>query len=300
MDSASEIDKITWRVLRDAGQDYPPVQVAPIYTHLKLHRTYYNLRDPGFLDRAKYALRVGSETLVDLVNKAKLQAALFFDERRVVIDNNLPEIKREWPACHEATHDALPWHRTYFLGDTAQTLDPDWQEMLEAEANYGASALLLCGPIFDRDAKDVRPEWAEFDKLRKRFGKSIPITGRRYLLRGPDHPMALLVSTPAWKQIPEDQTDRCRHFVRSPSFDRRFSQVTVREIMTHLHLNVRRRAGGILADYGFQLDDDNGQSHEFRAQCFFNTYYLVTLIVHQRPVSHGKIIVPRSIRFPAC
>ena len=32
---------------------------------------------------------------------------------------------REWASFHDVTHRVLEWHRPYFLGDTATTLDPD-------------------------------------------------------------------------------------------------------------------------------------------------------------------------------
>jgi hypothetical protein len=299
MDSADEIDKIVWRVLRDAGQTQPPIQVAPIFDHLKLHRDYYNLQDPGVLDRAKYALRVGTNTVLDLIRKAKLQAALFFDEKRVIIDSNLPPIKRDWPACHEATHGALPWHRTYFLGDTAQTLNPDWQEILEAEANYGASAFMLCGPVFDHESKDVKPEWAQIKELTSRYGKSMPVTIRRYVQKGPDHPMAMLVSTPPWKEIPEDQDNAWRHFVFSPRFGRQFSQVTAPDLIVGVNLYAKPAAGGLVANYTFSLGDDDGEAHEFRAECFFNRYYLITLFVHLRMLPPKGIVMPRMLRLPA-
>jgi hypothetical protein len=299
MDSAAEIDKIVWRVLCDSGQTQPPVQVAAIYEHLKIHRDYYNLRDPGVLDKAKYALRVGASTVLELVRKAKLQAALFFDERRVIIDSNLPPIKRDWPACHEATHGALAWHRTYFLGDTAQTLDPDWQEMLEAEANYGASAFMLCGPVFDRESKDVKPIWDQVKGLVSRYGKSIPVTIRRYVQYGPNHVMAMLVSTPPWKEIPEDQDNVWRHFVGSPRFAQKFSEVTASDLVTGVNVNVKPVVGGPAANYNFSLSDNDGEAHEFRAECFFNRYYLITLFVHVRRLSSSGIVVPRMPRLPA-
>ena len=68
---------------------------------------------------------------------------LFQDESRIVVDASLPKGKQEWPSLHEAGHRILEWHRPYFFGDTAQTLDPDWQQILEEEANYAASALMF-------------------------------------------------------------------------------------------------------------------------------------------------------------
>ena len=243
-----EIDSVTWKALKDAGIVRPPVPVEGILEHLRLHRHYYDLEDPSFLDRAKYKLIVHGHKLVDLLRKVKLSAVLLFDEKRVVLDVNLPEIKHDWASCHESTHRILEWHRPYFYGDTAQTLDPEWQERLEEEANYGASALMFCGPIFNAEAKEVAPDWARVRRLVDRYGKSITATVRRYVEHGPARPMAFMASTPAWKEKPADQPQLWRHFARSPEFARRFSAVTARDLISGLNLNSTARRGGMVAD----------------------------------------------------
>src|SRR5271166_6374755 len=135
MDDATrrEIDKVVWQTLRDAGIVEPPVQTEAILEHLALYRQFYDLQDPSFIERAKYKIQIHGRRLVEVVKKIKLTAVLFNDENRIVVDAGLPILKREWPSLHEAAHRILVWHRPYFYGDTAQTLDPDWHEALEAE-----------------------------------------------------------------------------------------------------------------------------------------------------------------------
>lgn len=70
------------------------------------------------------------------------------DDKRVLLDKGLPEIKHDWASAHEAGHEIIPWHREFCRGDTLLTLDPAWQEQIEAEANYAASGLLFCGDVF--------------------------------------------------------------------------------------------------------------------------------------------------------
>jgi len=293
-----EIDKLAWRVLRDAGQDRPPVCVRRISEHLKLHCGFYNLKDPGFLDHAKYQLRVGKELLIEVVQKAKLVAALFFDERRIVIDDSLPVNKREFPESHECTHELLPWHRGYFMGDTAETLEADFQEQLEAEANFGASNLMLCGPVFNAEALDTKPTWGGVEGLIKRYKKSIVITARRFVERGPAVPMLLMVSTPAWKAKPADQAEWWRYFVPSPEFHRRFGAVQPRDVLVNVNVNARPRRGGLVGEFTMILGDANGDAHQFEVRSFFNTHYLVTLAVHQKCLSSTGIVVPSSYLLP--
>ena len=46
----------------------------------------------------------------------------------------------------------------------------------------------------------------------------------------------------------------------------------------------------------FCLKDDNGTRHEFRAESFFNKYYLQTLFVHVAEVDSKRIVLPRNGR----
>ena len=293
-----EIDKVVWQTLKDAGIYEPPVNVALILEHLHLYSHYYNLKDPGFLDRAKYKLQVNGQRLVDVLRKVSLKAVLLYDESRVVLDSGLPVIKHDWSFCHEATHRILEWHRPYFYGDTAETLDPSWQESLETEANFGASALMFCGPVFSQEAKDTTPEWASVNLMKGRYKKSTTTTLRRYVEHGPDLPMAMLASTGLWQEQPADQPERWRQFAYSPAFAAQFSAATPEELLASVDHHAKPRRGGPVADYTFQIEDDNGQDHEFRAESFNNTHYLLTLFVHRRRMAATKVFVPRRITCP--
>ena len=298
MDDATrrEIDKACRNTLRDAGISEPPVRVEVLLKHLELYRHFYDLQDPTFLDRTKHKLLVNGRKLVQIVKKICLQAVLFPDEGRIVIDSGLPILKQEWPSFHEMGHRILVWHRPYFYGDTAQTLDPDWQQRLEEEANDAASTLMFCGQLFTEEARDTKPEWASVTELKKRYRKNYPTTLRRYVQFGPDCPMAMLTSTPSWKDKPDDQTTRCRHFVPSPQFITMFANVGPEHLRQCVDRLAQRRRGGIVADFTLGLRDGRGDLHKFRAESFFNTIYLQTIFVHLRSVNtNGRIIVPTAI-----
>lgn len=300
MDDATrrEIDKVAWRTLRDAGLKQPPVSLNVLLEHLELFRGFYDLQNPGFLDKAKHKIRVHGRKLIRILDKIRLRAVLFYEEHRIVVDETLPEIKREWPSFHEAAHKILVWHEPYFsYGDTAETLDPHWREPLEAEANYAASALMFCGPVFGKEARDTKPEWAAVEELKKRYGKSYSTTLRRYVEFGPQVPMALLVSTLPWADQPSDQDTRSRHFVVSPSFGHMFSNITQEHLRRRVDASSPRRHGGLVLDVTLHLRDDNGSNHEFRAQSFNNSYYLQTLFVYVAEITSKRIILPGNGRY---
>jgi hypothetical protein len=247
------------------------------------------------LDRAKHKIRVHGHRLANILREIRLVAVLLYDEDRIVVDADLPEIKRDFPSFHEVTHRILVWHRPFFYGDTAQTLDPDWHERLEAEANYGASALMFCGPRFTQEALDTSPEWASVAALRERYGKSFVTTLRRYVEDSHDHPMAMLVSTPHWKEKPTDQPERWRHFVTSNRFAREFASVMPKDLLAAVDENSIERFGGPVADFTYCLEDENGDCHEFRAESFNNSYYVLTLFVEIRRLGTKRITVPPGV-----
>jgi hypothetical protein len=151
--------------------------------------------------------------------------------------------------------------------------------MLESEANYGGSALMFAGKIFTQEALDTPPEWSSIGLLQKRYKKSWVTTLRRYVEFTHDVPMLMMVSTPRWLDIPSGQPSGCRHLVYSPSYLRKFSEIDPESLVTLVNSNISKRRGGLVGDFGFNFSDLKADSHEFRAECFFNTHYVLTLAV---------------------
>lgn len=294
MDRATraEIQRLAAATLRDAGLTEPPLAVETLLDHVQLHRDYYDLASPTFLDRAKHKLRIQGQRLVDLLDKVRLQAVLLFDEDRICIDQELPRIKHPWASCHEIGHRVLPWHKPFFFGDTAQTLDPAYQADLEAEANYAAGRLLFLGDRFTDDARDLLPTIDAVKSLAKRYRASLTTTLRRYVEQGPDLAMAMLVSTAPWGRPPDDQEHRWRHFVTSERFLGLFPDVSAESLRTVLDSHVSYKRGGTVADFRFPLQDARGDRHELRAWSFNNQHYLLTLFVEERRITPVRFVMP--------
>jgi Zn-dependent peptidase ImmA (M78 family) len=284
-DTLREIDISVMRVLRDAGLRKPPIRVEPLLEHLKVDRGFYDLEDPSLLRSCWHKVKVKGHKLKNIIKNIKLAALWLPDQERILVDSSLPPPKQEWASFHDATHSILVWHREFFLGDTAQTLDPDFQMQLEAEANYGASALMFGGKVFTQEALDTTPRWESIELLKKRYDKSYPTTLRRYVQFSHNIPMALMVSTPWWTTKPEDQEFQWRHFIRSKRFIEYFHSITPYEILDEINQNTVKRRGGPVGDFGFYLKDNNGDLHEFFAQSFFNQHYLLNLIVHRKKIT---------------
>jgi hypothetical protein len=238
-----EIDRLASKVLKDARLIEPPLQIEEILEHLRLHRKFYDLRDPSLLQRFTHKLRIGGQRIIGIVRKIKLAAIWAPDRSEILIDESQPAPKQVWAAFHDATHGILPWHRDFFLGDTAQTLEPYYQDILEEEANYGASALMF-GPRFTEQAKDLEFGWSAIEELKRTHKKSYVTVLRRYVEHGPNYPLAGVISTAHWDLKPEDQLSRCRHFVRSPEFAMLFPSVTSEDLRQLIDSKTHRHRGG--------------------------------------------------------
>ena len=302
MDQATrlEIERIAASTLRDAGLHEPPLNIEALLDHVQLHRDFYDLANPGFLERAKHKLRIQGHRLLDVLHKVRLQAVLLFDENRMCLDQELPKIKHPWASCHETGHRVLPWHTPFFFGDTAQTLDPAYQADLETEANYAAGRLLFLGDRFTEDSRDLSPTVDNLKFLAKRYAASLTTTLRRYVEQGPDIAMAMLVSTPPWTlQQPTDQPHRWRQFAPSGRFAALFGNISAESLRRILDSHTAYKRGGKVADFRFDLQDSRGDRHELRAWSFNNQHYLLTLFVEERRITERRIIVPVHSSHPA-
>ncbi|MBI4764991.1 MAG: hypothetical protein HY787_10345 [Deltaproteobacteria bacterium] len=274
-----EIDRTVARVLKDAGIKTPPVKIEDILECIEIHRNFYDLDDPSLLQRVFHKIKVGGVKLKQLTEKINLSAIWMPDKKTIFIDESLPRVKQDWASFHDTTHTILKWHRPFFLGDTAQTLDPDFQEMLESEANYGASALMFGGKLFTHEALDTPPEWSSIELFNRRYKKSLVTTLRGYVGFTHNIPMLMMVSTPWWLEIPPDQPFPWRHIVYSPLFSCKFGRVDPESFLDLVNSNITKRKGGIVGTFEFIISDLNDNRREFRAECFFNRYYVLTLAV---------------------
>jgi Zn-dependent peptidase ImmA (M78 family) len=296
MDQATraEIERIAAATLRDADLKEPPLSVERLLEHVQLHRDYFDLSNPSFLERAKHRLLVSGRKLVEVLNKVRLQAVLLFDESRVCIDQELPRIKHPWASCHEIGHRALPWHKPFFFADTAQTLDPTYQADLEDEANFAAGRLLFLGDTFSQEACDVSPTILAIKALAQRYRASLTATLRRYVEQGPDVAMAMLVSTAAWNEVPDDQQRRSRHFVPSPRFALLFPEMSAEGLRVAVDRHASYRRGGTVADFSLGLLDMRGELHELRAWTFNNQHYLLTLFIEEQRIGAKRVLMPAT------
>lgn len=181
--TTADIDAQVLKVLRGLGDPEPPVDLRLVRELLRLDRSYYSTTDDGLLRETVSRLKVAGVQMLrrptivaDAVRTWSLKALYLPDQKRILIDKDLPLLKHRWNEAHEIGHDLIPWHADMMLGDTEQTLSPTCHAHMEAEANYAAGRLLFLAGRFVAEAGGSAPSLDEVLRLNGLFGNTITST----------------------------------------------------------------------------------------------------------------------------
>lgn len=260
---AKAIESRVDRLLADLGRPKPPVSLAQVRAIQKLDVRYYSISKPDLLDRMAHKMRIAGKVITEpirifqAVKQMDLKALLIPDAKRILIDEDLHDIKKRWAEAHEITHDLLDWHRDFMYGDAELTLLPSCEEMIEAEANLGAGLLLFPRYYLDDFLSGKEPLISVAMKLAEDSGNSITAAGWR---------IAEYSTRPTFFMVCESGTLRdanLKHVAVSRTFEQRFGHILPSQLFTILKANARRARGGPLGTFTYPLRDAEGHPHEF-------------------------------------
>jgi hypothetical protein len=261
---------------------------------LNLDRAYYSTTDDGILREIVSRLTVAGlqvvkrpTLLLDAVRSMSLKALYLPDQKRILIDQDLPSLKHRWNEVHEIGHGIIPWHAGMMIGDSERELTPSCHAQMEAEANYAAGQILFMADRFVDEAGDSTLNLAAVLALKGRFGNTITSTLWRYVEQvRPDLPMVGLVTGHPHLLRREPNFDLaipCRYCIQSSSFRSRFGHVTEVDLFRRVvnYCGAQRR--GPLGKGEVVLSDLADTRHIFHFETFFNGYEALTLGVWQKP-----------------
>jgi IrrE N-terminal-like domain len=297
----ADIDGQVAKLLRGLGDPAPPLDLAAVRELLRLDRAYYSTTDDGVLREMVSRLKVAGiqvlkrpTLLSDAVKQLSLKALYLPDQKRILLDEDLPRLKHRWNEAHEIGHDIIPWHQGMMLGDHAQTLTPFCHQQMEGEANYAAGRLLFLGERFTLAARGLPINLDSVMALSKAFANTLTSTLWRFVEQAHSKtPMIALVSGHPHpdKRGPElDPAHPCRHCVPSPAFAHRFSSTTEVALFAVAASYCGRRQGGCLGRAEIVLGDVNGMDHVFHFETFFNSYEALTLGSYLHPVPAAVLV----------
>lgn len=286
--TVADIDAQVVKVLRGLGNPEPPIDLAVVRDLLRLDRQYYSTTDDSLLRETVSRLKVAGlqillrpTLLKEAVQNLSLKALYLPDQKRILIDKDLPKLKHRWNEAHEVGHDIIPWHEGMMLGDTEQTLTPTCHAIMEAEANYAAGQLLFLADQFRTDASDSEPSMQHVRRLSERFGNTMTSTLWRFIEQGHSgRPMVALVTGhphPAKRKPDFDADNPCRYCVQSPAFALRFGGLREVDLFRVVTGYAGAQRGGSLGAGEVVLSDGANERHLFRFETFFNGHDALTL-----------------------
>lgn len=288
--TAADVDLQVTKILRDVGVTEPPVPMDLVLDRLQLDRRYYSTTDDGFLRETIHKLKVAGKQvllrpslLLEAVRKLSLKALYLPDRKRIMIDQELPQLKRRWAEAHEVIHSVTPWHEQLMLGDTELTLSPACHQQIEAEANYGAGRLLFLQDRFREHLDSSRISMSDIRGLAKHFGNTITST----LWRAVEHldfpAIGVISGHPNRPNKDFDPTNPCEYFIRSRAFVERFGDINEARVYSALRRYCSWVTRGPLGSAEVILTDDAGRDHLFEFETFHNSYKALTLGLYKRP-----------------
>ena len=218
----------------------------------------------------------------------------------IYIDRTLMGVKQTFLKLHETAHAFLPWQRKLYaaIEDCEQTIDSQLADEFDREANAFASEVLFQCDVFTKEASDLEFGIRVPLSLSKKYGASIYSTVRRYVRIHHRTCAVLILNMP---EIADGYGFICtlRRVEVSLSFDQQFKSLIWPDKFTPddpignvIPLGKRRmsRPQTIL------LSDSNGDTHEFIAEAFTQTYQVFILICHIDSLRRSSIIIP-SVSF---
>jgi hypothetical protein len=292
----ADIDGQVAKVLRGLGNPEPPVDLRLVRELLKLDRGYYSTTDDSLLRETFSRIKVAGlqvlkrpTILRDAVRTLSLKALYLPDQKRILLDQDLPVLKHRWNEAHEIGHDVIPWHAGMMLGDTEQTLTPACHQIMEAEANHAAGQLLFLAGRFVAEATASTPSLAFVKSLSSGFGNTMTSTLWRFVEQAhAGQPIVALVTGhphPTRRKVDFDPANPCRYCVESPPFRQRFGVLREIDLFAAIVGYCGAQRGGTLGRSELLLQDVNGDRHVFEFETFFNRHEALTLGLWSR--SHG-------------
>lgn len=292
--TANDIDRRIERVLQGLGNPEPPLRLEDVRELLKLDVRFYTADNPGMAREVISRIRVATiqvfqrpTLLLDAIKKMSLKALYVPDQKRILLDGSLPQLKHRWNEAHEVGHSLLPWHEAMMHGDNDHTLSRNCHEHVEAEANFAAGRLLFLRSRFSEEAQSQQPCYETIRQLSKTYGNTLSTTLYRFVESiGNENPIVGMITCHPHadhRPIDHDPSKPCKYVIQSPAFQTRFAKITEIELFEVMAGYCGRQRGGMLGQCELILSDDNGDSHRFYFETFFNRYDALTLGVYVKP-----------------
>jgi hypothetical protein len=267
----NEIDSQVQKILRGLGNPQPPLDLEAVFKLQQLDPHYYRTSEDGVVRETISRVKVGAKLFFerptriwDAIKAADLKALWIPEQRKILVDGNLHEMKKRWNSAHEIGHSILDWHRDYTFGDDQLTLIESCHVEIEAEANYAAGRLLFMQEHFDQQIMGLKHTLKTLNKLGSDFGNSWTATLYR-TVETLDVPSFAVIGSHPRRGTSDERT---RHFVTSTPFDGMFPTFSEVDALKILQSFCSYSTKGPLGEKTFALSDARGERWEFSIESF--------------------------------
>ena len=145
-----DINKVVDNLLRNLGNPEKKLDLESVRNALELDKNFFTRNDEGFLQEFISHIRFGSKRifqepkrLLRVVKELDIKALYLPEKKRIMIDKDVPHLKLRFVESHEISHSIIPWHEDYLFGYDKETLDKACHEILEAEAIWCGSFVVV-------------------------------------------------------------------------------------------------------------------------------------------------------------
>ncbi|MHA3788276.1 ImmA/IrrE family metallo-endopeptidase [Flavobacterium hauense] len=197
-----EIEKISYNILKESKSlDIFPTPVDRIlnYSNFAIDNQIdlTNIETSFFESFKEKLLNPSKNALLSALSKIK---GIFYREENIIyldvnLDNNIG--KKNFVQLHEIGHGVLSWQNEVLLAmDNDETLNEEYEDQFEAEANYFASITLFQHERFLEECQKLNFGLGAVMELRSKFGSSVHSAFRNYVLQSKNRCALLVLNHP--------------------------------------------------------------------------------------------------------
>lgn len=223
-----DIEKVSFELLKDSkALDIFPTPVDKIIQHSELiinNKVDLSKIDKNFFDFIKEKAGDGFRLLQQGLEN--IRGAYDRTEKTIYLSDIKNNGRKNFVKLHETGHGVLSWQNEFVAAfDNSQTLNPDFEDQFEQEANYFASITLFQQNRFDREMNKLEFGLKGVVALSSKFGASVHASFRNYIFKTKKRCILLILDPIQIEKINQPICSK-RNLFYSKSFIENFGKVS--------------------------------------------------------------------------
>lgn len=217
-----DIEEESFELLRQSKSlDVFPTPVDKIIEHSELivnNKVDLSNIDKSFFESLKEKADEGFKILQE--GLGNIRGLFDRTENTIYISQTRHLGRKNFVKLHETGHGVLPWQNAVIGAfDNSSTLNPDFEDQFEEEANYFASITLFQHNRYNREMKKVDFGLPGVIALSKKFGSSVHASFRNYIFKTNKRCILLVLNPIQNKKFNEPICSKRNLFHSKPFFE---------------------------------------------------------------------------------